>query len=143
MRGYAAIGLINPKTNANVGGVMRAAHCYGASLIAVQGARYGRQVTDTTKAFRSIPLVHGDLHDLVPYDCVPVAVEFIDGSHSLVKYRHPERAFYIFGPEDGSISKSVLSWCRDVVMVPTNYCMNLSATANVLLYDRLAKGVAA
>lgn len=142
MRGYSAIGLVNPKTNANVGGAMRAAHCYGASMIAVQGARYGRQSTDTTKAYRHIPLLHGSLRDLIPFDCVPVAVEFIETSRSLVTYKHPERAFYIFGPEDGSVPKDVLAWCRDVVMVPTHFCMNLAATANVVLYDRLVKSSA-
>ena len=34
-RGYAAVGLYMPKTEMNVGGAMRAAYCYGASLIAV------------------------------------------------------------------------------------------------------------
>ncbi len=33
MRGYAAIGLDNPKTPANMGSVLRAAGCYQASLV--------------------------------------------------------------------------------------------------------------
>ena len=36
IRGYAAIGLFNPKTALNVGSVMRAAACYGASMVANQ-----------------------------------------------------------------------------------------------------------
>jgi tRNA(Leu) C34 or U34 (ribose-2'-O)-methylase TrmL len=54
-------------------------------------------------------------------------------------YKHPERALYIFGPEDGTLGHDVLDWCRDVVYVPTNGCMNLAATVNVVLYDRMTK----
>ena len=80
-----------------------------------------------------------DLHDAIPYDTVPVAVDLIDGATSLKNYVHPERAFYIFGAEDATLGKRVLSWCRDTVYVPTNYCMNLAATVNVVLYDRQSK----
>jgi tRNA(Leu) C34 or U34 (ribose-2'-O)-methylase TrmL len=81
--------------------------------------------------------------DVIPYDCVPVAVDLVDGAHSLPNYRHPERAFYVFGPEDGTLGKAVIDRCRDKIMVPTRFCMNLAATVNVILYDRLAKGARA
>lgn len=140
MRGYAAIGLHQPKTNANVGSVIRAAHCYGAAMVATTGRRYQRACTDAAKAYRHIPLIQcDDLHSVIPFDCVPVAIEFLKDSRSLANYVHPERAFYVFGPEDGTLGQSILGWCRDVVYVPTEYCMNLAATANVVLYDRLAK----
>ncbi len=45
----------------------------------------------------------------------------------------------MFGPEDGTLGDDVLSWCRDVIYVPTRYCMNLAATVNVVLYDRMQK----
>jgi len=144
MRGYAAIGLVNPKNSLNVGSVLRAAGCYDVALVVVSGARpkryLGRIPTDTQKAWRHMPLVVvEDLHEAIPYDCVPVAVDIIEGAQSLVDYKHPERAFYIFGPEDGTLGKAVTDWCRDVIQVPTNHCMNLAATANVVLYDRMAK----
>jgi tRNA(Leu) C34 or U34 (ribose-2'-O)-methylase TrmL len=117
--------------------------CYGASMIAIQGQRYqrreGAKRTDTTAAYRHIPVLHGTLRDLIPHSCVPVAVEFIKDSKPLTNYCHPQQAFYIFGPEDGNVPNDVLAWCRDIVHVPTEYCMNLAATVNVLLYDRLAK----
>ena len=59
--------------------------------------------------------------------------------NALPEYIHSENAFYVFGPEDGSVSQSIVDWCQDVVYIPTNGCMNLAATVNVLLYDRLAK----
>lgn len=139
-RGYAAIGLHLPKTPANVGSVLRAAHCYGARLIVTTGQRYTRAPTDPQCGYRHIPLLRvDDLQSAIPFDCVPVAVDLIEGARPLNQYTHPERAFYIFGPEDGTLGKSVTSWCRDTVYVPTRYCMNLAATVNVVLYDRMAK----
>jgi tRNA(Leu) C34 or U34 (ribose-2'-O)-methylase TrmL len=140
-RGYAAIGLDHPKTAANVGGALRAAHCYGAALVAIAGDRSGiKSPTNTTKVQRHIPLLHGDdLHAMIPYDCIPVAVDLVEGAIELPVFAHPERAFYVFGPEDGTLGKRVLDWCKFRVMVPTDYCMNLAATVNVVLYDRVAK----
>jgi hypothetical protein len=75
---------------------------------------------------------------------VPVAIELIEGAIALPEYRHPRRAFYIFGSEDGSLKKTqaIRSWCKDIVYIPTTGCMNLAATVNVVLYDRLCKSKA-
>jgi tRNA(Leu) C34 or U34 (ribose-2'-O)-methylase TrmL len=138
--GYAAIGLMHPKFDANVGGALRAAQCYGAALVVYSGERVKRQSTDTMAAWKGIPLIHAaDVFDALPHDCVPVAVDILDGAVDLTTYRHPHRAFYIFGPEDGTLGRNVTERCRDVVYVPTNHCMNLAATVNVVLYDRLSK----
>lgn len=141
MRGFACIGLHMAKDSKNIGAVLRATWCYDAAMVAVSGKRYKRSSTDTQAAYRHLPLIETDsLFDVAPFDCVPVAVEIIDGARSLVDYVHPERAFYIFGAEDQTLGKDVLSKCRDVVYVPTKHCMNLAATVNVVLYDRMAKG---
>lgn len=140
MRGYAAIGLDNPKDHLNVGEALRACGCYGASLMATSGTRYNKAKTDTQKAYKHLPFIEcEDLKLVIPYGCIPVAVDLIEGAISLTDYQHPERAFYIFGAEDATLGDSVTSWCKDVVYVPTNHCMNLAATVNVVLYDRLAK----
>ena len=140
-RGYAAIGLYNPKCPANVGGALRAAGCYGASMVAMAGHRFSKAPTDVQKQWRLTPVIcTEDLQLVVPYDCVPVAVDLIHGAVSLTDYQHPERAFYVFGPEDGTLGERVTSWCRDVVYVPMAAgCMNLAASVNVVLYDRMAK----
>ena len=139
-RGFAAVGLHCPSKDVNVGGALRAVTCYGASLIVVSGGVFKRHPSDTTGAYRHTPmLVVDDVFDAVPFDCVPVAIELTDDARSLVDYTHPESAFYIFGPESGSIPGRILYRCRDVVKVPTRRCMNLAATVNVVLYDRLAK----
>ena len=140
MRGYAAIGLDNPKTPSNLGAVMRAAGVYGASLVIMSGSRMGPGSTDTMKATRRIPLIRvDDVLGVIPFDCVPVAIDIIDGAQPLHEYQHPERAFYIFGAEDNTLGKRITERCRDIVYVPTNGCMNLAACVNVILYDRLSK----
>ena len=52
---------------------------------------------------------------------------------------HPEQAYYIFGPEDGSLKSEILDRCDHVVYIPTIGCMNLAATVHVVLYDRMSK----
>lgn len=140
-RGYACIGLYSPKDAANIGGALRAAFCYDAALVLVQGKRYQRHPTDTPCASRHLPLLHvTSILDAIPHECVPVGVELTKGARPLTTYIHPERALYIFGPEDSSLGHEILSKCRDTVYIPTRTCMNLAATVNVVLYDRLAKG---
>lgn len=137
------IGLCNPKSPGNVGGVMRAAGCYGVNAVRYTGRRYERAAKfqeDTKNAVNSIPLLAVDsLVDNLPEDIKIVSVEFARGATALPEFVHPHRALYIFGPEDGSISQNVLDQSDAVVYVPTIGCMNLAATVNVVLYDRLAK----
>lgn len=142
-RGYAVIALDNIKSPLNLGSAMRAAQCYEAGLILVGGPRMqriGKIATDTMKAYRHIPVMMvDDVMAHIPHDCVPVAVDLVEGAKDLRAYSHPERAFYVFGAEDATLGKRVLDACRDRVMVPTVGCMNLAASVNVILYDRLAK----
>ena len=138
-----AIGLVNPKSPSNVGAVMRAAGCYGAEAVFFTGRRYGlaaRFHTDTKDASRTIPLTGVDcLVESAPENTGIVCVELVEGAVPLPEFRHPARALYIFGPEDGTISQDVIDRADAVVYVPTVGCMNLAATVNVLLYDRMAK----
>lgn len=143
-RGFACVGLDRPRHQSNIGGVLRAAHCYGASLVVLGGAsdrrRHTRYAADTPATYRHTPvIIAADLQDVLPVDCVPVAVDVIPGARPLQGYTHPVRAFYVFGSESRTLDSGVLSWCRDVVYVPTRNCMNLAATVNVVLYDRMAK----
>lgn len=59
-KGYACIGLVNPKTPENVGSVMRAAGCYGANSVFYTGTRYDHARkfhTDTKEKHLALPLV--------------------------------------------------------------------------------------
>jgi tRNA(Leu) C34 or U34 (ribose-2'-O)-methylase TrmL len=140
MRGFAAIGLDRCKSRENLGGALRAAGCYGASMVMLAGSRMGRYATDTMQAYKHMPCLEvDDLLGCTPYGAIPVVIELTDRSSSLVTFVHPESAFYIFGPEDGSVSAEILDRVHRVVQVPTTHCMNLAATVNVVLYDRMAK----
>ena len=140
-RGFASIGLSRPKHAENIGGVLRAATVYGAACVVIEGDRSDvRHCADTTKAWRHMPVFRGDnLFELCPYGAVPVAVDLVDDAIALPDFQHPEAAFYVFGPEDGTLGHRHLSRCAHRVMVPTRQCMNLAATVNVVLYDRMAK----
>lgn len=142
---HVTIGLSNPKSPTNVGAVMRAAGCYQVDDVRYTGERYDRAAkfqTDTKKVANKIPLTSVDcLLDELPADMKVVCVELAEGAISLPGFQHPDKAIYVFGPEDGSITQQVADRADHVVYVPTVGCMNLAATVNVLLYDRLAKSV--
>lgn len=137
------IGLCNPKSPSNVGAVMRAAGCYGANAVYYSGERFARSAkyhTDTKNITGKIPLTYSDnLLTNQPEEMHIVCVELAEGAIPLPEFTHPNQALYIFGPEDGSIPQGILDNAHHVVYVPTIGCMNLAATVNVVLYDRLSK----
>ncbi len=143
MSGQAAIGLINPKSPDNVGSVLRAAGCYGVDTIYYTGTRFARAAKyqlDTRQRSETIALTAvTSLLAQRPPGWQLVCVELAEGATALPVFRHPEQALYVFGPEDGSIDQAIIDAADAVVYVPTIGCMNLAATVNVLLYDRLAK----
>ena len=126
---------------------MRAAGCYGADAVRYTGSRYDRAArfhTDTKNVSLNIPLVHvANLLDELPEDTRVVCVELVEGATSLAQFQHPAHALYVFGPEDGSLSQELVDRADAVVYIPTIGCMNLAASVNVVLYDRLAKSDAA
>ena len=127
-----------------MGSVLRAAGCYQVSSIHYTGSRYDRAsqfVTDTKNRYLNIAPSHVD--DLIAVakqgELKTVAVELVVGAIPLPDYEHPTQALYLFGPEDGSIDQATLNQCDAIVYIPTIGCMNLAATVNVVLYDRLSK----
>lgn len=137
------IGLCNPKSPSNVGSVIRAAGCYQASSIRYTGERFDRAAKykkDTNLSDSKIPLRHVDelLHDL-PEDMKVVCVELVPGAKALPEFDHPDCSIYVFGAEDNSIPQDIINRADDVVYVPTIGSMNLAATVNVVLYDKLVK----
>lgn len=149
-----AIGLTNPKSPSNVGAVMRAAGCYQVDHVLYTGKRYAQAAkfggnnlaTDTKNARKNIPLTGVDSFSQLPEllenfssETKIICVDLIEGATPLPHFQHPEKAIYLFGPEDGTIGQEVIDNADGVVYVPTVGCMNLAASVNVLLYDRLAK----
>lgn len=163
---HVTIGLTNPKSPSNVGAVMRASGCYCVDQVLYTGQRYANAAkfngakhnaskhnaskhnTDTKNACDKIPLKAADdfeklesLRTFLPQSTKIICVDLVEGAIPLPHFQHPEQALYIFGPEDGTISQKVINNADDVVYVPTVGCMNLAASVNVLLYDRLAKSL--
>ena len=126
---------------------MRAAGNYRVDNVFYTGKRYPRAlmrnpgiVDMSRKVGQSIPLSETDsLFDVKLPQMKLVCVELAVDAVALPVYQHPQDAFYVFGPEDGTLSQDVIDQADEVVYVPTVGCMNLSATVNVLLYDRLSK----
>jgi len=144
------IGLINPKSPDNVNSVIRAAGNFRVDRVLYTGKRYPRalmrnpDIPDMSrKVGQSIPLLETDsfIH-LADEDTKLICVEFAENAISLTDFQHPENVLYIFGPEDGTISQEIIDNADAVVYVPTVGCMNLAATVNVVLYDRLIKSPA-
>lgn len=137
------IALVDPKSPTNVGAVMRAAGCYGADQVRYSGTRFERAAryqTDTKDMLSKIPLLReDDLLSGLPDDMKIVCVELAEGASPLPQFVHPPQAIYVFGPEDGSLPQVLINQADHVVYVPTATCMNLAASVNVVLYDRLAK----
>ena len=127
-----------------MGSILRAAGCYQAQSIRYTGERYARAKafqTDTKHVHLDIKVSHVDeiICKTTDKNLTKVAVELVEGATPLPNFIHPENCLYIFGPEDGSIEQGIVDQCEHVVYIPTIGCMNLAATVNVLLYDRLAK----
>ena len=146
---HITIGLTNPKSPSNVGAVMRAAGCYCVDQVLFTGQRYAKAAkfggdkhnTDTKNAREKIPLIAVDsfenielLRAVLLDQTKIICVDLVEGAIPLPHFKHPEKAIYIFGPEDGTISQNMINHSDDVVYVPTVGCMNLAASVNVLLY---------
>ena len=144
---HVSIGLINPKDAQNVGSVLRAIGCYQANDVYFTGTRYEHALkhnTDTHNVALSslISKVESMVEardEHMPVGTKIVCIELVEGAIPLPEYIHPENALYVFGPEDGNLKQAVVNSADEVVYIPTLGCMNLAATVNVLLYDRLAK----
>lgn len=142
-----SIGLLNPKSPENVDGVLRAAGNYRVDQVYYTGQRYPRALAlnpDTPKMRRKVSedvtLCSVDnLLDVLQPQMQLVCVEFVLNAQPLPDFAHPESACYVFGPEDGSLSQQLIDHADAVVYVPTVGSMNLAASVNVLLYDRLCK----
>ncbi len=142
-RGYCGIGIEFYVKDVNVGTLWRSAHAFGASFIFTVGREYKRQASDTTAAWKHVPLYHylsiDDLYKSLPHDCRLVGVEIVDGSYSLPAFIHPEQAVYLLGSEVNGLTPQALQKVHMTVQIPTIYCLNVAVAGSIVLYDRVAK----
>ena len=132
-----AVFLENPKTLHNLGSAVRGCAAYGVPELRWTGERIGRKLNSTKQArlprelrMKDYSTIVNFCHNNKPFsefrDGVPVAVEFTDKTESLVYFEHPAQAIYVFGPEDGSISRVFRMHCQRFVTIPSNFCLNLA-----------------
>jgi tRNA(Leu) C34 or U34 (ribose-2'-O)-methylase TrmL len=142
-----AVVLMDPKYPHNVGAALRACACYGLSQLWFSGARVriddARERLPREERMRG----YGDVavinaaRPLAQFgdDVAIVAVEVRDAAEPLPLFQHPEKAVYVFGPEDGSLDRAVLAASWRFVRIPTRHCLNLAAAVSTVLYDRALK----
>ena len=138
-RGYSAVALVRPKSADNYGTAMRSCVVFGVDLVQIVCGRFRRQSSDTVRSWAKVPVLHQQADLVIPYDCVPVAVELVPDATPLPAFVHPERALYVFGPEDGNLPPGVLARCARKVAIPGAFCLNLASAVSIVLYDRAAK----
>lgn len=143
IQGYFAIGIVNGKTEHNLGTLWRSAYILGASYIFTVGKRYKKQTSDVVKAWARIPYFHfdtiDDLFENIPYDCLLVGVELEERAEWLHEFSHPQRAIYLLGAEDQGLPQKALDRCNFIVKLPGNSSLNVAVTGSIVLHDRVSK----
>lgn len=146
-RGWCAIGIERGKNPSNLGTLWRSAVCLGASYAFVTGGRFTKDCADTPRSWRKVPCFSydttADFLEHRPYDVPLIGVELTDDAKPLESFTHPERAIYLLGPEDGSLSVEAQAACQYIVSFRSDYCLNVAMAGTVLLYDRQTKRWAA
>ena len=142
MRGYFAVGVEGISKEYNLGNLVRSAHAFNAHFFfAINPDVDMKKVerTDTSDAWKHMPFYTWDSVDAMelPHDCSLVGVEFVDESITLPSFRHPVRAAYVVGPEDGSLSPEMLAKCDHVIKIPTSFCVNVGTAGAIVMYDRM------
>lgn len=141
MRGYFAAGVDGISKPMNLGNLMRIAHAFGASFFFSVGAKtqYSDAESDTSRAYRSMPVYNYPDADALrlPVGCDLVGVEITETAVELPRFRHPQRAAYVFGAERMSMSQAVLDRCAFVVKIPTKFSINVGMAGAIVIYDRL------
>jgi tRNA G18 (ribose-2'-O)-methylase SpoU len=140
-KGYFAIGAERMSKSLNLGNLMRSAHAFGASFTFTVGATYQalEARADTSKGQWHIPHYNwaSATEMALPQGCKLVGVELIDEAIDLPSFRHPMRAAYILGPEQGSLSPELLAHCAYVVKIPSSFCVNVAVAGAIVMYDRV------
>lgn len=143
--------LTNPKYPHNVGAAIRACSCWDIKKLVWSGKRVPHPEEwseselssfripreERMKGYKDVELIRTDrFKDLITKDITPVAIEVMEGSEDLFDFEHPENAMYIFGPEDGGLTGTILQHCHRFITIPTKHCLNLGCAINVVLSHR-------
>ncbi len=141
MRGYFAVGVDGISKPMNLGNLLRIAHAFDASFFFTVSAhvKLSDAQSDTSRTPEALPVYTFPTAEefRLPVGCRLVGVEITDGATELPRFRHPQRAAYVFGGERMSLSEGVLERCEFVVKIPTRFSINVGMAGAIVLYDRL------
>lgn len=154
----AGVLLIDPYHAYNVGNALRACALLGAETLGwtgervppmekwAPGARLPRE--ERMKCYANTELKHypnpKSLLSWAASEWTPVCVEISEQAEDLRDFVHPEKAIYVFGPEDGGVPKGVRNVCHRFVRIPAEDAdertpYNLAFAVGTVLYDRMFK----
>ena len=142
MRGYFAVGVDGISKPMNLGNLMRIANAFDASFffsISPQLKLSDAKNADTAHTQGALPLYtyKSAAEFRLPVGCRLVGVEITEDAIALPRFRHPQRAAYVFGAERHSLSPAILSRCEFVVKIPMKFSINVGMAGAIVLYDRL------
>jgi tRNA G18 (ribose-2'-O)-methylase SpoU len=141
LRGYFGVGVEGVSKAMNLGNLVRIAHAFDASFFfnIAPRLKLADANSDTSRAEGALPFYSFEKTDdfRLPLGCRLVGVEITDDAVELPRFRHPNRAAYIFGAERYSLSPQMLSKCEFVVKIPTRFSINVGMAGAIVLYDRL------
>jgi len=132
-------GIYNPKDATNLGHVIRSAHAFAIPFVFHIGGSVGWHniKTDTTKGARWI--VCGEYesveHMRLDFPQIPIiGIEIDPNAKSIMEFRPPRRAIYLFGREDEGIPPDVLAKLDEVVQIPTVVPLNVGITSALVMF---------
>lgn len=140
-----AIALVDPKYGHNVAAALRACAAFDAKQLWVSGhraideweARGRLPREERMKSYGDVEVCLADyFYDAFPADVTPVAIEVMKHAEPLTTFQHPEKALYVFGPEDGGLGKVHLQHCHRFVIIPSDHCLNLATAVTLVLGHR-------
>ena len=154
-----AVLLENPKFPHNVGAALRACYLLGARDLYWTGDRVpapadwppGSRLPreERLRLYGRVKLTHVTAQEARGLRAwyapapTPLCVELSPTAMDLRQMaRHPDHAIYVFGPEDGSVSRGLRAACHQFLRIPTaepgeRTPYNLAAAVHLVLFHRL------
>lgn len=139
-KGFCGIGVFQPKTQENVGTLIRSAKMFGADFVFTIGKRYKKQRSDVSLSSK-IPVFYFDTFDQF-YEAMPpvekyIAIELTNESKPLSKFQHPRQGIYLLGSEDNGLPSEVLRKdIFDFVEIEGENSLNVAVAGSLVLYSR-------
>lgn len=144
---YPSIVLENPKFPRNVSAIVRLASCFGIRQVWYTGRRMDENLysmkrlprEERMKGYKDVELIGYDYPFEFLTNAVPVVVELVPNAIPLTHFQHPENAVYIFGAEDGDVSKGLRVLAHYFVIIPSKHCLNLATAVSSILTHRVTQ----